>query len=663
MAAVLPNPWSCCRLAALLLAALLAGCSITPKPVRYAELVEQAQKDQLAAREGVEPIKEALSLEEAIARALKYNLERRTKMMEEVIALNVLDISTYDMLPKLVASAGYRNRDTFATTRAEDSVTGAASLANPFISSEKKHGTTELGLTWNFLDFGLSYLASKQSADRLLIASERRRKAMHLLIQDVRTAFWRAASAQKLSKDVKAVIELAESALVDARQAEEQRLRSPLDSLRFQRQVLENLRLLELIDNELATAKLELANLINAPLSQEILVQEPSDSLNRRILDLPVSQMEAVAIAQNADLREQFYNSRIAVDEGRKTLLKLFPSLSFSHTVKYDSDKYLINNRWTEAGGQLSLGLLNLFSLPAQNRLADAGIKLSDQHRMATLMAVLAQVHIARLQYGSAYQQFSRADLIWNVDNKIGKHIADRAQAQTQSKLDLVAGNTTAILSLLRRYQSLAQVHAASSKLQATLGMEPQIDSVHDQSLTTLTAQVQQALKHWDEGLLPELPPIPVEGGGVTLNNAGCVTEDAKPLSTPLESALEPVLDAPAAPAETTPTEPNDVPMAIEPAPVEPAPVEPAALVEAIMTEEPAAPNLPPEPAPSEVPLPEPELQAPQPEEQEAEPQLTATPKLVSVIDDQSSCRIEEPSLSSVGEFSLADTVLIEAAE
>ena len=38
-------------------------------------------------------------------------------------------------------------------------------------------------------------------AEASLVAAERRRKATHLLIQDVRTAFWRTASAQRLLDD------------------------------------------------------------------------------------------------------------------------------------------------------------------------------------------------------------------------------------------------------------------------------------------------------------------------------------------------------------------------------------------------------------------------------------------------------------------------------
>lgn len=488
-----------------LLALMLGACAVAPQPISPAEQKDIAASDRRAAQANVDAIKGPLSLEEAIARALKYNLDRRARMIEEAIALNQLDVSKYDMLPRMVASAGYHDRSEYATTRAVDSVSGSPSLANPFISSDKTHSVYDLGLTWNVLDFGLSYYGAKQNADRVLIASERRRKAMHLLIQDVRTAFWRTASAQKLRADVNQSITLAEDALVDSRKAEAERLRSPLDSLRYQRQLLENLRLLEAIDQELSTAKVELANLINAPLAIELRVIEPAELASRRMLELPVEQMEEVALAQNADLREQHYNTRIAKEETKKTLLRLFPNLSFNYTLKYDNDRYLVHNRWNEAGTQLSYSLLNILSAPAQQRLADAGVALADQRRVATQMVVLSQVHLARLQYASAYQQFVRADAIWSVDDKISQQINARAQAQTQSKLDRVANSTTAILSLLRRYQALAQVHAAASKLQATLGMEPKIGSVQEQGLPELTRNVGDALKLWNDGKLPDV--------------------------------------------------------------------------------------------------------------------------------------------------------------
>lgn len=498
-----PQTRRCVSLAVAVL--LLAGCgSVGLHPLSQGELASRTAADRAAAQQGVDPITGPLSLDEAVARALKYNLNRRVKMMEEALAADQLDAATWDMLPRLTAQAGYSRRNNDLISRSIDSVTGAPSLANPYISTDREHDSYELGLTWNLLDFGVSYIAAKQQADRVLIASERRRKAMHALVQDVRTAFWRTASAQKLYGDVRSSIALAENALQDAQKSEAERVRSPIDSLRYQRQLLENLRLLESIEQELASGRIELAQLIDAPLGQHLEVQEPDNALDKSLLAMPVENMEELALAQNADIREQHYTSRIAVEETRRTLLRMFPNLSFNYGVNHDNDSYLINNTWNQTGVQLSYNVFNLFSAPSRKRMADAGVKLADQQRIATQMAVLTQVHLSRLQYQSALHQYELADRIAQADAKIAEHTKNRELAETRSKLDQVAENTTAILSLLRRYQSLAQLQSAGGKLQATLGLEPEIGSVSDRSLPELTREVGASLAQWQHIVMPE---------------------------------------------------------------------------------------------------------------------------------------------------------------
>lgn len=477
---------------------LTACSSIEPRPFTEQTLAEQGRVDLLAAHADVEPIVGALSLDQALARALKYNLDRRARMMEQALAFQQLDVARYDMLPKLLAQAGYSSRNNDKISQSRNDEDGSLSESR-FISQERDHTVSSLALSWNMLDLGVGYYGARQQADRVLIASEKRRKAMHLLMQDVRTAFWRAVSAQKLQADVHAATLMAEEALADSRQAEAERLRNPLDSLRYQRQVLENLRLLEAIEQELSTSQTELAALINAPIGQPIALVEPEFSLNRVALEVPIATMEEVAMTANADVREQHYNARIAREETRKTLVRLFPSLNFSYGVNYDTDSYLVNRQWNEAGVQLSFNLFNLLTGPMQMKLAEAGIMLADQRRVSAQMAVLAQVHLARQQLLNAQHQFERADAIWQIDHRISEHMDNREAIQVQSKLDRVANQTTAILSLLRRYQSLAQAQTAEARLQATLGVEPTIGSVNDQSLGALTNLLTSSHGGWDQ--------------------------------------------------------------------------------------------------------------------------------------------------------------------
>ena len=488
----------------LLVAALgvvtLAGCStLNPAPLSSQSLAPANQADRQAIREGVEPLKGSLTLDEAMARALKHNLDRRAKMMEEALAMKQLDVSKFDMLPKMLASAGYNWRSNDHISQSRNADNGHLSPSN-FISQDRDHGVAGLDFSWSLIDLGLGYYGSKQQADRVLIAGERRRKAMHLLMQDVRTAYWRAVAAQKLRDQVSGAIALADEALSDSRKAEAERVRNPLDALRYQRQLLENLRLLEAISQELSSAQIELASLINLPLGQPIVVADlasDAKSVDDSALKLPIETLEETVLTNNADLRETHYNARIARIETRRTLARLMPNVTLNAGTRYDSDSYLVNPNWQEAGLQVSFNLFNLFTGPTQMKMAEAGVALADQRRMAMQMAVLTQMHLARLSLMSAQAQFERADAIYVVDNRIADMVKNREAAQTQSKLDSVSNATTAILSLLRRYQALAQVQSAESKLIANLGLEPQIGSVAELSLAQLTEQVGHESNPW----------------------------------------------------------------------------------------------------------------------------------------------------------------------
>jgi len=485
---------------------LLSGCAnFTALPLSDAELRDQVQADQRKLAQDVAPLPATVSLEEAIARAIKYNAGQRLRAMEEAVATGTFEASKFDMLPKLVASAGYRYRDRELVTRSIDSVTGRPSLANPYISSDRDATTASLGFSWSLLDFGQSYYAARQHADRALIAGERRRKAIHTLVQDVRIAYWRVAASQALETSLRTANKAADLALDDVRKAEEEKLRSPIEPLRYQRQLLENMRLLETIEQELSSARIELASLMGLAPGQAGAgwkVAEPQVGAHQNWLDRPVQDMEALALVRNPDLRESQYGARIAQEETKRVMLRMFPGLSFNYSTNHSSDNYLINDSWREAGLQVSFNLLGLLSMPAQKQLAEAGVALADQKRMATQMAVLSQLHIARLQFANAVHQYQRADTIAQVDQRLTQHVDNQVIAEKQTRLDGVTQQTASILSTLRRYQALSNMQSAGSRLQATLGLEPAIEGSDSLPLPELTAAVGQALQRWEAGQL-----------------------------------------------------------------------------------------------------------------------------------------------------------------
>jgi outer membrane protein TolC len=491
-------------LAPLIGAMLLAGCAVRPTPVTTQELTEKARADRTSMFAQDEPINHPLTLPEAIARTLRDNLEKRSKMMEEAVALGQLDVDRFDLLPKLIAEGGYVGRSDHATVSSRDAITLQPALSDPYYSLDRDRKVGDLTVSWNVLDFGVSWFNAHQNADRALIASERRRKAAAALTQEVRLAYWQAAAAQKLGDTVQHTIETAEAALSDARKVESEKLQNPIESLRFQKSLLDDLRLLETIQQELQTAKAELTALINVPFDHDYTLAAIDDR-DMKIIpwQMPVETMEEVAFVNNPDLREQVYQGRVAVIETRKTILKLLPGVNLSASRQADSNSFLQQNYWNQATAEISMNLLNLVSAPSQIRFANTNEKLADSRRLALRMAVLAQIHVSRIQYDSAVQQFLRAEQSYDVEKRLADTMAARQRSNQQSILDRVSSATAAIVADLRRYQTFAQSQSALGRMEAAIGVDVVPAAVAEQGIDSLSGSVAQRLAMLDSGTLP----------------------------------------------------------------------------------------------------------------------------------------------------------------
>lgn len=471
------------------------------------ERAAEAAHDLSAAYSNQEPLRGPLTLNQAFARALKYNLDARVKMMEATLAQDDLDLSRFDLLPKAVGSAGYFTRNVVDASSSQSVITHQQTL-EPSTSSDLNRHTADLTLTWNILDFGVSYVAARQAGDRQLVAEEQRRKVVHRLMVDVRYAFWRAASAQKLQSKVNAAIHAAQSALPQARKAESEALRSPIDALRYQKLLLDLLRQLETVDRVLATAKTELAALIGLPPGKPFSVAVPRNGrLGLPSVPMRVRDMEEVALILNPDIREMSYQGRISVDESRKQLFKLLPSVPLTFSRNFDSNSFLYNNYWTYGAVQVSGYLNNVLQAPVQILRAKDNEELAEERRKAISVAVLAKLYIAYDQYRSAAREYRWSDQLAGVDERLYQQISNRAVSDVQSELERISAQVSEVNSELRRYQSYADAQAALGRIYDTLGLDPVADGGTTLDLKDLARAVNKAMRHWRKGHPRDLLP------------------------------------------------------------------------------------------------------------------------------------------------------------
>ena len=466
-------PW---RLLCLGTAALgLAACSVLPKPLSDAERLDEAQADRLAMFADQDPLRHPLTLNEAFDRAIKYNLDARVKAMEAAVALQDLDLANFDMLPKVAFNGAGTTRSNTDASRSV-AVTGPTAGQQSLVTStstDRSRLFGDLTMSWNVLDFGVSYYSARQAADRTLIAEERRRKVLQGLLQDVRQAFWRAAAADRLSGKVKESIQAAEAALPSARKVETEGLKSPIDSLRYQKALLDLLRQLEGVQQILETSKIELAQLINLPPGQRYRTSVPGPrAMHLPPLPMSPNRMEETALLLNPDIRELSYERRITAAESRKALLRLLPSLNLATGPHWDSNSFLYRNQWVQGAAYINGYLNSALLAPTTIRRAENTEFLTDLRRQAVSMAVLTKLHIAAQQYLAASKEYRRSAELSDVDQRIYQQTANRVATDAQGELEKVMAQVSALYSELRSYQSFALAQAAIGRLYAALGVD-----------------------------------------------------------------------------------------------------------------------------------------------------------------------------------------------
>lgn len=483
-------------LAAALAVVWLSGCAIKPAPFTDAERADTARTDRVAMFSNQQPVNGPITLDEAMARAIRYNLDHRLKMMEEALAQRQLDLSNFDLLPKLTAAAGYTNRNHELASSSEGLYTRDQSLI-PSYSTDKNSRTADLNLSWNILDFGVSYYEAKEQADRVLVLEQRRRKVVQLMMQQVREAYWQAAGAQRLHDRIGPLLDQARSALDDSRKTQAQGLRSPIETLNYQHALLDLMRQLEAVRDQLEEAKPRLASLMNLEPGKDFTLAAGAD-FKVPNFDMAMPKMEDMALQRRPELVEASYNERISVNETHKAMAKLLPGIEFNLGAHYDSNSFLVYNAWRAAGISVSWNLLNLLNARNIRGTAQAQLDVAKMQRMALNMAVLTQVHVARSELAAKTRQFDLFKQMNDVDGQILEHTHNATVANAQGKLEEIRIATQAMMSELRLYQSYGELESAYGQMLATLGLDPVSDKLNGQDLASIEKSIADAQQRWD---------------------------------------------------------------------------------------------------------------------------------------------------------------------
>jgi outer membrane protein TolC len=355
-------------------------------------------------------------------------------------------------------------------------------------------------VVFSLLDFGVSYVSSRQAANQALIADQRRRLVTHTIIQDVRGAYWRSVAAQRLLAKIGPLMDRVAKAREQSKAITEQRLGSRLEALTFQRTLLEIQAQLEGQRQEMSLAETELASLISAPFAEPLILDDPGVSLDLPDPPLSMEAMEEVALTHRPELLEEHYKARISRDETWKAMLRLLPGIELDAGYNFDSNSFLLNNHWASYGAKVSLNLFRLIQGPSAIKHAWAEEDLAEARRLALSMAVLTQVHVARANFEEAKRRFRTAQEMYEVDTEVREQIRAEFAAGRVGDLAVIRAELNQIRAELTRDLLYAQVHNAYGRLFQVIGADPLPDSVVAQDIDTLSKAVGKIQRDWRNG-------------------------------------------------------------------------------------------------------------------------------------------------------------------
>lgn len=483
-------------LLAACLAATLTGCgSLAPVPYTPDEIQSRVSEDRLQMYADQEPVTAPITFHEAASRALKYNLDYKLKLMENALSRSLHDVSTYEMLPRVVAGAGYAWRSNDSGGRSigiEDRV----ETLRPSTSQERERMLSNLTFSWSVLDFGVSYYRAQQKADQVLMAEERRRKVVQNVLQDVRNSYWRALGAQKLIGRVDSLLARVHTALERARQVEAEGLMPQSQVLAYQRALLDAVNLLTLRRQDLELARAEL----NALMS--IAPGIPYTLADQKELDLPpvpadLEKLEQMALENRPEIMEEWYRKRITENDIKAAKLLLWPNLSTDMGWQYDSNRFNYNSNWTDVGVRLSWNILKLTQYPALERAQQNQNKTDDMRRMALSMAVLTQVRVGVQRYGLSLAELKFAEESLRVDQRLLNYAKAAARSQFDSELEVIRTEARALLAEYQRYAAYSNAQAAWGRVYNSVGLDVLPETIESHDVKTLANAIEKTTQEW----------------------------------------------------------------------------------------------------------------------------------------------------------------------
>ncbi len=473
---------------------MVGGCAMAPSPLSDEHLsrLTEANLSHLTADQT--PVQGQISFYEAVARALKYNLDDQVAVMQAALRAQESRQVASTMLPGIVANAGYSARNNDLSTASLDLPTGIEVPAFS-TSQDRAFNSGDATFSWNVLDFALSYVRAQQAADQHLIAQEARRKVTQRIIEDTRTAYWRAVSCDRMVKKFETLETRVKRSVASTRAAAKVGAETPLTALTYERELVQIRQTAERLSNELRLAKSQLAALMNVPPGTEFALVDRDYNPDPPVFSMSPREMVAEAIFNRPEIRDIAYQQRITEREATAAIVELLPGLRVYGTAAFDDTSLLLNNNWLDWGVSAAGNLLKIVQLPAKRTAIEAQADVLSQKALAITMTIMTQVYISVTRYNHLAEQVVTARDYLSVQKQLVQHLRAEKSAELIGEQTLIREEMNLLVAEVQHDLAVGSLQTASSNLMTSMGYDLQGKSVDLKMDVKVLAQ--HLSSHW----------------------------------------------------------------------------------------------------------------------------------------------------------------------
>ncbi len=434
--------------------------------------VEKARKDFTNISKRTIDENKVFTLNECIDKALKHNLSLKVYDLKEQIASEKVTAQMLGMLPELNISNQLNSRDKTPGARSQSIETGKQSL----VSSKSIDNTVnniKIELAISTLDFGLAFLNSAQAEDRRLIAIEQRKRAAQNLVFDVVKTYFKVAASQD-------AIETAKLLLVKCRKLEKVFIELNDDKSVSPFRLLDERKRFIRLEKGLMTYRrhyqdscIELRSLMGYAPEEKINVDTRwLKKLNMATLP-SIDVMEKLALTERPELYQLDFESDVLVNEARKTILTMLPTVKVFLDFNNSNNSYLYTQSWSQVAVNSAYNLLRLPQRLAEYSAMRAEVDEVSMRTLALSIGIMAQVRIAHANIQEVKQRYDLDDRTYLAYKK---YLLTAAQSyktgSSLSKLELDRLELETAETYINRLISISNYYVAYYRLLNTIGIK-----------------------------------------------------------------------------------------------------------------------------------------------------------------------------------------------